>query len=139
MTLYLIFRNSEILSLFNNTKILSYLTPEFYLFKKKFRGIILTNAPLSIWLIHSTIKFPFCVIKRCSFAGFEYKESFRWSWVKITEGFTGLENFHSGNLKGACFKCWLCFCSFCAWGRFCVKTTEWFIWLENFLETVCVV
>ena len=47
--LQLIFRISEILSLFNKIKIASYLTPEFYLFKKKkFRGITLTNAPLSI-------------------------------------------------------------------------------------------
>ena len=64
-------------------KIPSYVTPELYFFNKKFRVIILTNAPL----INLTRRSPFWVFKRYSLAHFEdnYKESIRKSWVKITE------------------------------------------------------
>ena len=132
--------NSEVLSLFNNIKIPSYVTPEL-----KKNSIYYLNKCTTI---HLTRKFPFWVFQRCSPAHFEYKESFGKSWVKITEWSVWLKNFHFGYLKGAHLYYGFSFYLFSAWylhvlyicfnlgkmfcGQNLSKKREWYLRLEKF-------
>ena len=68
--------------------------------------------------MHHCPKFPFLVCKRCSLAHFASKQSFWQKLVKTTERSTWLENVHFGYLKGARFKCVICFYSFSLWEKF---------------------
>ena len=62
-----------------NVKIPGYVTPIFYLKKKKKSELLLQQSAT----IHLTRKFLFWVFKKFSFTHFEYEESFGQSWVKL--------------------------------------------------------